>query len=148
MIMLKLLPEQISRHWDMIKYAIERTTRGGVEPTDEYLTLMAEKLVSGQVQCWATQQQENGNISLMSLTFTSIITDSLTNIRNLIIIGVFAFSSLSDVKLWEFGLTTLRRFAKGNDCKNIVFYTDVPRLVEIAKEFGALTNITYGIIPT
>jgi len=146
MVILKLLPNQIARHWDVLSYAVAQTTVAGFEVTEEYLVDTAAKLISGQMQCWACyERDENKGLRIGAFIFTSIITDALTNTRNLLLAGVFVFD-IKGIKVWQKGFSTLKEFGKVNDCRNIVFYTNIPDLVKLAKTFGALTEFTYGTI--
>jgi hypothetical protein len=146
MIMLKLLPEQISRHWDIISFALENVNVSGEQLNSQAIQLLIEKLISGQVQCWAVHNQENGHSGLAAMVFTSILKDPILNIRNLLLMGIYVFDHPSGLMVWHQGLETLRKYAKGNDCQNIVFYTNVPDLIQMAKKFGAITEFTYGVI--
>lgn len=115
--------------------------------TEDTLVDLAAKLISGQIQCWAVHDQENGGLRLGGFVFTSIITDALVNKKNLLLLGLYVINHVNDIKVWKEGLFKLRKFARANDCQNIVFYTDVPDLVAMAERFGSRL-IHYGVIET
>ena len=142
--MLRLLPEQISRHWELIHEVLENVNMSGTLFDQDIITKIAEKLVSGQVQCWVI----NDDKKLAAFVFTSIISDSITGIKNLLLIGVYTFHTASDINIWKKGLISLQKFARGNSCRNVVFYTNVPELIQIANRFGANTEFVFGVFPT
>lgn len=149
MVIRRLLPQHISRYWEIIRHAIKETTRGWVEPTEEYMTSMIGKLMSGTVQCWAVQEAENGNIRVAAFLFTAVVDDPLSNQKNLLLNGIYVTnSSLNNLGIWRYGLKVLLDFARNSECRNLMFYTDVPDLVQMAEKLGATTNITFGFFPT
>jgi len=122
------------------------TTVAGFECTEDYLIKMAAKVISGQVQCWACyEEEEEEAMRLGAFIFTSIIKDALTEQKNLLLSGVFVFN-MKGIKVWKQGFERLVIFGRGSGCQNIVFYSNVPDILKIAKAFGASSEFTYGMI--
>ncbi len=142
--MLRLLPEQISRHWELIHEVLENINMSGTPFDQEIVTRIAEKLISGQVQCWVVNEDKK----LAAFVFTAIIVDSVLGLKNLLLIGIYSLELAQSLNIWKKGLMTLQKYAQGNSCKNIVFYTNIPELIQIANKFGANTEFVFGVIPT
>jgi hypothetical protein len=144
--MLKLLPEQISRHWDILQYAIENTAlEEGIG--DDLALHYSEMLLSGQMQCWALYEQEKYPKGLVALLFTSIVT-AVSGIKNLQVIGLYAFDyeAAAGLRVWKKGLLQLIKFGRANDCKNITFFTSSPAILKMTKEVGFLMEQTFGTL--
>lgn len=145
--MLKLLPEQVSRHWDIIRFALEETAGPGQEVDENLAIIYAEKMIAGQVQCWVVYEKDKFPEGVLAMVFTSIIKDAITEKKNVHIIGIYIFDrrAATDKSIWKRSLITLVKFGKGNSCSGVTFFTNVPELLRMAKEIGMTLDFTYGI---
>jgi hypothetical protein len=115
----------------------------GFIPDERYLLDMLAKILSGQVQCWSGVKETDKGLKVGAFIFTTIIKDELQGEKNLLLIGVFVFD-FEGFEFWREGFKSLAKYAAANKCQNIVFYTDVPKLVEIAGKCGSLQTYTFG----
>jgi len=148
MVILKLQPEQISRHWDVLREVLTTLVMDGEQLEQKQVTKIAEKLISEQVQCWAVQEQVENEYNLVGFVFTSIVVDAIMEIKNLLLLGLYTLRPPSGLFIWTKSFEKLLLYARGNGCKSIIFYTNVPVLLSMAKKFGANVEYTYGVIPT
>lgn len=147
MLLVRLLPQTISRHWEVIQLAISEAGMIGIDIDEEYLIAMANKLISGTVQCWASYEDSKWPHTIAALLFTSIVSDPIVGQKNLLIIGIYMFNLelLQGARVWSEGLEKLQLFAKANKCKRIVYYSNVPSLIALTKKLGATTEFTFGM---
>lgn len=143
MVILRLLPAQISRHWDLLRLALEETTIDGFVADEPYLTAAAQKLVTGQMQCWILNRDQSGGV--IGIMFTSVIEDAISEVKNLLLIGLYIVEmrDFARLEVWKEGLQHLKKFGAGQGCQGVVFYTNVPMLVKVARELGA-TDCIFG----
>ena len=138
----KLLPEQISKFWDIIKYAIEES----VPPTaydhpDQTNRILAAAL-GGKVDVWASYDKRVRPIRLEGIALTQVLVDNISQTRNLLLYCIYGYEDVSS-DTWFTGLTTLAKYAKGKGCRQIIAYTDRPAVVALAKSLGADTKYTF-----
>jgi len=141
--LVKLLPEQISRQWKLIKYSIEEAlppiSYGAEDRYDRILT----KLLSGEMHCWVQYNKDQSEVkAILTTTFTG---DPVLGVRNLLIYSLFGFSFTK--KDYSEGLLTLYRFARSNNCTRIVGYTENQDLIKLTKRLKGEATYTFVTIP-
>jgi hypothetical protein len=143
----QLLPDQISKFWPVIKYAIEEalppTIKG--EHPDKMNRILSAAL-SGKLDVWASYDRINEVTKFNGIVVTQILYDDASNVYNLLIYVVFAYENTT-TKTWEEGYEALAKYAKSKKCTNMIAYSSVPKIVSIAKAFGADTSFTLISIP-
>src|SRR5574343_1070907 len=100
MVILKLQPEQISRHWDVLREVLTTLVMDGEQLEQKQVTKIAEKLISEQVQCWAVQEQVENEYNLVGFIFTSIVVDAIMEIKNLLLLGLYTLRPPSGLFIW------------------------------------------------
>ena len=142
----KLLPDQIAKFWDIIKYAVENS----MPPTANWTPNMSSKvltsLLCGKSQCWISYIMKEDQRILEGVVVTEILHDHVSDTKNLLIYCIHGYSE-SQKSSWLDGLKTLVKFAASRRCKNIVGYTDVPSIINIVKRFGGETEFTFVSLP-
>lgn len=146
--MLKLQPEQISQHWDVLREVLTTLVIEGEQLNQERVTKLAGKLISDQIQCWAVQEKSETGYNLIGFIFTSIVSDAILETKNLLLLGLYTFRPPSGFGIWLKCLEKLRQFARTCGCGNITFLSNVPTIITLAKKMGANVEYTYGVIPT
>jgi len=58
----------------------------------------------------------------------------------LLIYSLLGIEDVFEIEKWNKGLLTLTQFARANDCKNIIGYTDNLRIIRLAERFKANTS--------
>jgi hypothetical protein len=144
----QLLPDQISKFWPIIKYAVEAAlppiTQG--EHPDKMSRILSGML-SGKLDVWASyKHQEDGVTKFEGIVVTQILYDDASNIYNLLIYAIFAYENTTP-DTWTDGYETLVKYARSKRCTNIVAYSSVPHIVNLARGLGADTNFTFISFP-
>jgi len=139
-VLLKLEGDQISRYWELIKEGILEA----VKPEEDYtqvLTNILRSLLSGQMQCWVVVYEGEPKA-----IFTTAIQVEVGGVRSLLIYSMTGYNTIG-LDIWKGGLKYLRRFAKLQKCEKIVAYSNVERVLQVARLVGGETEYTFISIP-
>ena len=134
---LLLTTEQISQKWPLIRKALEESHPPTSTANVDFYQSNLVSLLSGEKQCWvwADEQSEIG------LCITTFIKDFDSGDRHLLIYTAYALSDeVIRGKMWTTAIKTLHTFAEINNCKKIITFTGNPRVAEIAKRVGMVTE--------
>ena len=131
------MPDQIGRYWKDIKDTLSYNLIPTAELTEEGMTNILNNLMLGGMQAWVAIEGE----SIKALVVTQVVNEIGTGTNNLLIYSLYGYSFI-DPKTWQEGIETLRAFARGKDCVNIIGYTKVGRIVDIVKQLGGDTSMT------
>jgi len=141
--LVKLLPEQIARHWKVIKYAIDKSlppTAAGGEGRYERILM---KLLIEDMQCWISYNKKQTKISGILTTMFS--GDGALGTRNLLVYSMYG-TGISEKDFGE-GLLTLIRFARSNGCTKVVAFSESRSVNNIFAKIGAEVNFKFISIP-
>jgi hypothetical protein len=131
-----MLPEEISKHWDMIRYGILSTSTPIMATTPEGIRNILKNLLNGSVQCWGViSQSELGGEQMAGFALTTITLDYISENRFLNIYDLFFINAPKEEIIQE-GFNAIEEFAKANKCNKITAYTTVPAILSIAKRYG------------
>ena len=137
-----LLPNQVGDYWEVIK---ESLVKSGIpiineDGIDTYANILTS-LLEGKLSAWVKVDGplENGIVNMIAVC--GIITDEFSLTKNLLIYSLWSIHGESN-EVWIDGLSTLRKYAKGNNCKYILGYSAVPKMIELGKSFGADTTFS------
>ena len=134
----RLLPEQISKFWDIIKFAIEQSLPPIVGEHPDKMNRILSSALSGGTEVWASHEGHK----FEGIVLTKILYDDASGTKNLLIYCLYGYSEV-DNKSWLKGLNTLAKYAKARGCTQIVAYTDVPYIVEIVNNLGGEAKYTF-----
>ena len=135
----KLLPTQISRFWDIIKYGIEESLPPVAYSNPNVLNNVLSNLLSDKAQCWASyHRDENDTIILEGIIITEVLIDHISMTKNLLIYAMCSFDN-NDLSKWTYALGMLAKFAKSQGCLQIIGYTNVDKAIRFAERFGDST---------
>jgi len=144
----QLLPDQISKFWPVIKYAVEEAlppTVKGEHP--DKMNRILSGMLSGKLDVWASYKHQLDNvIKFEGIVVTQILFDDASGIYNLLIYAVYAYEDTSP-DTWTDGYETLVKYAKVHKCVNVIAYSCVPRIIQLAKGLGADTSFTFISFP-
>ena len=138
----KLLPDQISKFWDIIKYAIEQSIPPNVGEHPDKSNRILSAALSGKVDVWASYDKSTEVNRFEGLMLTKILYDDVVDMKNLLIYSVYGYETISEDS-WKNGLRTILKYAAGNNCSLVVAYTDVPKIVEVVNSLGGDTSFTF-----
>jgi hypothetical protein len=136
----QLLPDQISKFWPIIKYAIEQSLPPTVGEHPDKMNRMLSAMLRGNLEVWVSYQHPENRFE--AVVVTQIIYDDASNMKNLLLYCVFGYNDISEsswIEAWE----TVNKYAKGAGCKQIVAYSSNPFIIKQAKKFGGDTSFTF-----
>ena len=143
----RLMPDQISEHWDLISPAIERSLPPIASGSHDRMNKILMSLLGSKSQCWMSYEIEgDGKRRVEGVMVTRIINDYISDCRSLLIYSLYSFAKI-DRRTWIAGLKAITKYAISRDCDNIIAYTAVPFLIEMAKKLGGDTRYTFVSIP-
>jgi hypothetical protein len=131
----KLLPEQISKFWDVIKYGLEQTLPPIAGDHPDRMNRVLTACLCGKADVWASYTRDNGVGNFEGFAVTRIIFDDVSSTFSLLIYTIYAYSKVSS-STWLVALRKLAAYAKLKNCRFVVAYTDFPGIVEISKRLG------------
>lgn len=136
--LVKLLPEQISKYWEYIKLALEETIGQRELSKSNRLNNILEALISDTMQCWWYVRDER----VLAIVITLLTADMTTRAKGLRIYSLFGFEDL-DLSIYSDGFETLREFARAKNCTYIDAFTDNDTLISIGKRVSDTLVTTY-----
>lgn len=139
--LIRLLNEDITKAWHVIRNGVRRSVPPFASGSDDSMKYILEALLKRFMQAWAIY--DDGRIKGIGLT--GVIFDGFSQEKALLVYSVVAYENIQD-ELWIDSLETLRIFAKGVNCKRVVFYTSNPRIVQLMKKLGSDTNTVFGTL--
>lgn len=136
---IKLLPEQISKQWDSIRFGIIKSITPIVDPTPENIQNILGQLLRQDMQCWCLFDEDK---NIYGHITTTIHIDINTKFRTLIIYSLFLFKK-APPEMWEEGWKAMEGFREANECSRIAMYTNNDSIRSIAEKRGYSTDYTY-----
>ncbi len=134
-----LLPEQVSKFWDIIKYAIEQSLPPITSEHPDKMNRILSAALSGKVSVWVSHVDHKIN----GIVLTTSTYDDISGTKNLLIYCVYGYTRV-DKDSWLKGLTVLTKYAKAKRFSRIVAYTNVDYIVNMVNSLGG--NSEYRFI--
>jgi hypothetical protein len=142
---IRLTEAQISHHWEAIKDMLDRAVPdipGQLMNRDNNIL---RSLMMGESVCWIgykkVSEKHNDIIGMM---ITRLMSDDITGIRSILIYCLAGWETMSD-RFYREGFVALRDYGKEAHCGRILFYSDEPRMLDVAEKLGFDTSLRYGI---
>ena len=129
--LIKLLPQQLVKFWDMIRLAIAETFMPRNSCTNEHLQYILSQLLSGKMQCWIGFKGTAKERAFIGFLITRIAVEPAIGERVLCLDHIYAFQGVPE-ELFLQGFSVLEEYAKKNDCKTITGMTDNDRVLKLA----------------
>jgi len=142
----RLLPEQVSKLWDIIKYAIEESLPPIVTKNSDSMNRILASLLSGKMSCWVLYTKNEGMNRFDAVVLTKIVFDDATYTKNLLLYSVYGYAKM-EPRHWMEGFAFMSKYALAQGCDRLLAYTNVPYLIEMAKQYDAdmQTFISFNI---
>jgi len=138
----KLLPEQVSHFWDIIKYAIEQSLPPIVSEHPDKMNRILSSLLCNKTDCWVIYEKSDDPSKFEGIMLTRILYDDSSDTRNLLIYCIYGYELISN-KSWAEGIKSLFKYAKGKNCNQIIAYSELPHIIKVAKKLGAEAKYTF-----
>ncbi len=138
----KLLPEQISKFWDIISYAVENSLPPIVDEHPDKMNRILSSCLSGRLEVWASYNKSEDVVKFEGIVLTRIVFDDSSYTKNLLMYCLYGYEDV-DKESWSKGLIALLKYAKKKGCSSISAYTNIEYMVKLAESLGANTTYTY-----
>lgn len=139
---IKLLPDQISLFWSLIKHGVVQAYRIPKEFQQDFTLKYLENLMLGLYQCWVGYvETEEGEKKLHAILCTRIIDEKEYGVRTLAIIGVYGFRLIPQDMI-ESASAKIEEFARANNCNVMVTEYESKRVEDILNTMGFEKHIT------
>jgi len=129
--LIKLLPSQIAKMWDVVRYGLVRTWPIGTEESSERVQDVLRNLLTETVQCWIAKEDEE----FVGFLLTKINICDVTGSKSLNVMSVFGFRVVPDEQ-WIAGMEQLVDFARVNNCKFITATSDNAKILSLLNRFN------------
>lgn len=137
----KLLPDQVSKLWDVIKYAIEQSVPPVAGEQPDKMNRILSSILCGKMDVWASYVKGNVN-KFEGLAVTEFLYNESDGTKNLLLYSIFGYNPVEHRKTYLEGLITLIKYAKANKCNMLCAYTKESGIVALANRLGADTSYT------
>jgi hypothetical protein len=132
--LLKLSPEQLMQHWPYVKECILLSLPPFVTDNPENIISIQEKLLVGNLECWACINETSGQF--YGIVTTQLVADEVTRTRNLLIFSITLTEEHEDI-IWNEGYAEMMKHAKSRNCANIIAYSNQQLVIDKAEKLGA-----------
>ena len=120
--LVKLFPEQIAKHWELIRYSIEKTVPKVPRETEDKLNNILTEMLLETWECWVNYHDTTKRFN--AIIVTTILHNNITDTKSLLIYSIYGFGP-GDIRAWLTGMATLIKYAKFKDCIRIETYADI-----------------------
>lgn len=130
---IRLLPDQIEKVWEAIKYAyIKAGYHIKKEEIPQYLYKLLVNLLSNRAQCFIALSE---NRELEAILITKITEDNISGERTLFTDALYSFKKSTESE-WMERLELLKEFARKSGCTAITSYSAVPQIFALLSSLG------------
>ncbi len=133
--LVKLLPNDIERGWDVISKALETSLPAHVNVDEVGMSNLLYALLDDKLQCWLIAGDDFVERGMTGIITTLTVIDPPSGTRNLLIYSLTAYRQLTQ-EIINDGYETIKAYAKAKDCFKIIAYTDVPRIEQMVLALG------------
>ena len=138
----KMLPDQVAKFWDIIKYAVEQSLPPVVGENPNKMNRILAAALSDRIDVWASYTRIGEQTKFEGIVLTKILYDDCSDTSNLLIYCIYGYEAVSK-QSWPEALMTLIKYAKAKNCQQVIAYTEFPYIVEIAHRIGADVRFTF-----
>ena len=143
----RLIPDQISKFWPIIKYAVEQSLPPTVGDHPDKMNRILSGMLSGKLDVWASYRHlADGTTKFDGIGVTQILYDDASNTKSMLIYAIFAYEQTLP-ETWLEAYEAVGKYAVAQGCTRYVAYSSVPYVVEQAKRFGGDTSFTFISFP-
>lgn len=133
--LIKLMPEQVAKMWDVIKASMNSNT-SPIAISEDQLMVALQKLLSGDMQCWvSTDDLAKEGKTINGIITTYLMDDEFSLTRSLLIYSFY--TSRFGKKAWKEAKEVLSKYAKSKGCHHLSAYTTNTTIVQLCLKEGA-----------
>jgi hypothetical protein len=119
--------------WPVIKFAVEQSLPPVVGESPDKINRILSSMLCGELEVWAAYDQESKKFE--AVLVTKLSEDRPSNTKSILLYCLYGYSFIGEER-WKEGYETISKYAKSQGCSRISAYTNVSRLIEIAKAVG------------
>lgn len=138
--LVKLLTIQIPKFWDLIKYGIQESLEEQL--TDKQYNNILQGLLKEDLISFVVMEDDK----IKANTVVRAYYDDLLERKSLIIYSAYANEDISD-NLYMKIFDQLQKYARSINCDSISAFTNIDKIVEMAKLVGGDTSQTFISFP-
>ena len=138
----RLLPEQISTFWDVIKYAVEESLPPVVAEHPDKMNRILSSALSGETTVWASYTKGEEGIKFEGIVLTQFTHDKVSETKNLLIYCLYGYE-LVNKDSWLDGLMAIAKYAKSRNCSRVIAYTNEEQIINVVNSLGGNTEYTF-----
>ena len=129
---IRLLPNQIPRFWEAIKFASTHAEDVSEEDRGDYLNSLLHSLLNDKSQCFVKLGEER---NLLAIAVTQLVVDKVTNEKSLFLKILYSWKYSLDEE-WKDRFVLIRQFAESEKCKYIYFEARNPKVWQVGEAIG------------
>lgn len=129
----RILPDQVTKHWEVISFAIENSLPPFAVRQSGVMNNVLESLLLGKLECWVATNKSG---EIKAIATTQILEDDISKCKSLLLYSVYGFSDL-DESIWKQSFKTVSQYARQKGCQKITCYTDLEYIKEMSKKFNS-----------
>ena len=137
--LVKLLPDQVSDHWDEISLAIRQALPPFVANSDRSMVNILKAILGGDMHCWILYSSDDTGESIYAVMTTKVEIDEISGTKCLLIYSAYANKPLVN-HLVTSGFETLKKFASSERCFKIIAYTNIPKMGQLWESLGGVAE--------
>jgi predicted porin len=137
----RLLPDQVSKFWPIIKYAVEQSLPPIVGEHPDKMNRILSSALCGKVDVWVSYDKEKNN-KVEGIVLTEFLFDEPSGTKNMLIYCLYGYNQVSNDS-WLEGIKGLAKFAKSRQCNQIVAYTSEDVIIKTVESLGGEANYTF-----
>ena len=129
---IKILPEQIPKIWEVIKFVVGEVNELNTEDLSVHLNGLLQDLLSSKAQCWV---RLNDARILTAITITGLVVNKNTGGKKLIFHCLYSFLAVDDDTLKK-EFSFLKTYAEKEKCSCAYATSENKRVWEILSVLG------------
>lgn len=142
--LIKLLPEQVTRQWNEVKDMIEVSLPPIVGSQSDRMGNILRAILLEELIVWMSVDKEDSAIE--GLLITTRLEDKISGTSSLLIYCIYGYGSM-EKQSWLEGAETLKKYAISMNCNRIIGYTDVRSLIDLTIRLGGEARYTFISLP-
>ena len=142
----RLLPDQVSNLWSIIKYAVEESLPPIAGESPNKMNNILTALLCSKAQCWMSYVKSKEGNKFEGLVITEITHGDISDTKSLLIYCLYGFEKASR-KSWTGGMKALVKFASSRGCSSITAYSEIPSIISLVERLGGETKYRFIKIP-
>jgi len=142
--LVRMFPEQIVKHWDIISHAIRESVPEIPGETPEKMNNILSGMLMETWECWFNANDKTGKFN--GIVVTTVLYDNITETKSLLFYTMYGFG-IVDMKGWMKGFKTLIKYARHKGCVRIVAYADIDFSLKFIERVKGSSKYKFLCIP-